>query len=160
MKRVRISVSDEFAKELVAFASLNGYDNRSETFRDLMRLGLEKARSEAGGDSGYCVTTLSYVSDLRVRGLPTRQSEAYQAYHDLLVANMRVHLNKQLCLDVVVLRGSVPDVREFAQKIIAERGVTHGSVNFAPSGWADGRLANRASRSRRTPSLAKAEQGE
>jgi CopG family nickel-responsive transcriptional regulator len=45
---------------------------------------------------------------------------------------MHVHLDHDSCLEVAVLRGEAAIVREFANTIIAERGVSHGQVSFVP----------------------------
>ena len=131
MQRVTISMSDGFAAELERFMVENGYDNRSEALRDLARLGLERATAERGR-SGACVATLAYVFDHHVREIPKRLSRSFHDRHDLSVATMHVHLDHEHCLEVAVLRGVTDDVRAFAQAVIAERGVTHGQVNFVP----------------------------
>lgn len=131
MERVTISVSDEFAAELAAFMGAHLYANRSEAVRDLARLGLERARMDAG-IAGQCVATLSYVFNHHIRELSKRLTEAHHARHELHVATMHVHLDHQNCLEVAVLRGDAAEVRGFAASVIAERGVAHGQVSFVP----------------------------
>jgi len=131
MDRITISVSDEFAAELVAFMEREGYDNRSEAVRDLARLGLKRARADHSL-SGDCVATLSYVYNHHTRELPKRLTNAHHEHHGEQVATMHVHLDHDSCLEVAVLRGDAAKVREFAQTIIAQRGVTHGEVSFVP----------------------------
>ncbi len=131
MERVTISMSDEFAAELAAFMRANHYDNRSEAVRDLARLGLKRTRADDGA-AGECVATLSYVFNHRMRELPRRLTDAHHAHHALQIATMHVHLDHENCLEVAVLRGDAVDVREFSSAVIAERGVRHGQVSFAP----------------------------
>lgn len=131
MERLTISMSDEFAAELSAFMERHGYANRSEAVRDLARLGLDRARIDHS-ISGDCVATLSYVFNHHIRELPKRLTDAYHDHHGHQVATMHVHLDHDNCLEVAVLRGEAAKVREFAQTIIAERGVTHGQVSFVP----------------------------
>jgi CopG family transcriptional regulator, nickel-responsive regulator len=131
MERVTISVSDEFAAELAAFMDDNHYDNRSEPVRDLARLGL-KQRAIERGVTGPCIATLSYIYDHHTRELPKRLTEAHHAHHDLQVATMHVHFDADSCLEVAVLRGDASAVRDFSKAVIAERGVTHGQISFAP----------------------------
>src|SRR5262249_22049435 len=126
-----LSMSDEFAAELVAFMADNGYQNRSEAVRDLARLGLERARIEKDV-AGECVATLSYVFDHHTRELAKRLTATHHAHHELQVTTLHVHLDHESCLEVAVLRGDASAVREFAQAVIAERGVTHGQVAFIP----------------------------
>ena len=131
MERITISLSDEFAAELAAFMDRERYDNRSEAVRDLARLGLKRARTEAPL-SGDCVATLSYVFDRTARELPKRLTGAHHDHHGEEVATMHVHLDHESCLEVAVLRGDVAKIRAFAKTIIAECGVTHGEVSFVP----------------------------
>jgi CopG family transcriptional regulator, nickel-responsive regulator len=132
MERVTISLSEDLAGELTAFMESHRYGNRSEAIRDLARLGLERARTDAGGEAGACVATLSYVFNHHTRELAKRLTDLQHGHHDLHVAAMHVHLDHENCLEVSVLRGPTPAVREFAKEVIAERGVTHGSVSLVP----------------------------
>jgi CopG family transcriptional regulator, nickel-responsive regulator len=131
MERVTISMSDDFAIELATFMDDNHYENRSEAVRDLARLGLKQSRIDRGV-AGPCIATLSYIYDHHTRELPKRLTDAHHAHHDLQVATMHVHLDHDSCLEVAVLRGDAGAVRNFSKAVIAERGVTHGQVSFAP----------------------------
>jgi CopG family nickel-responsive transcriptional regulator len=124
-------MSDEFAAELAEFMKDNGYGNRSEAVRDLASLGLRNARLDSNR-AGECYATLSYVYNHHTRELSKRLTDAQHCHHHLTVATMHVHLDHDNCLEVAVLRGEVPSVREFARQIIAERGVKHGQVSFVP----------------------------
>ena len=132
MERLTISMSDEFAAELALFMASHQYDNRSEAVRDLARRGLRQARLD-DGVAGTCVATLSYVFNHHTRELAKRLTDVHHAHHELHVATLHVHLDHESCLELAVLRGDAPMVREFATSVIAERGVTHGQVNFIPA---------------------------
>ena len=107
------------------------YENRSEALRDLARLGLERTKTE-NPSAGQCLATLVYVFDHGVREIPKRLSQAYHDHHDLSVATVQVHLDHDHCLEVAVLRGEGAAVQDFSQRVIAERGIQHGQVNFIP----------------------------
>ncbi|HLH97358.1 MAG TPA: nickel-responsive transcriptional regulator NikR [Xanthobacteraceae bacterium] len=131
MERVTISVSEEFAAELAAFMRRNGYENRSEAVRDLARLGLNQARNEEALGSD-CVATFSYVFGHDTRELAKRLTNTHHAHHDFQIATLHVHLDHDSCLEVAVLRGKVAAVKDFANSVIAERGVTYGTVSLIP----------------------------
>jgi CopG family transcriptional regulator, nickel-responsive regulator len=132
MERMTISVSEEFAAELADFMASHRYDNRSEAIRDLARRGLEQSRGDRGDGRGDCVATLSYVFNHHTRELAKRLTDAHHERHDLHAATMHLHLDHENCLEVSVLRGQRDAVREFAKAVIAERGVSHGHVEFVP----------------------------
>jgi CopG family nickel-responsive transcriptional regulator len=43
---------------------------------------------------------------------------------------MHAHLDHEHCIETVLLRGPARTVRQFADAVIAERGVHHGAVNL------------------------------
>ena len=132
MQRVTITIDDELDAELDRFMGARGYDNRSEAIRDLARSGLQQAAVEVGGPRP-CVAALVYVYDHEARELPRRLTRDFHEHHDLAQATLHVHLNHESCLEVTVLKGRGSDVQEFADHIIAERGVRHGHVVYLPA---------------------------
>ena len=132
MQRVTITIDDELDAELDRFMGARGYDNRSEAIRDLARSGLQRAAVEVGGPRP-CVAALVYVYDHEARELPRRLTRDFHEHHDLAQATLHVHLNHESCLEVTVLKGRGSDVQEFADHIIAERGVRHGHVVYLPA---------------------------
>ncbi len=132
MQRVTITIDDELDAELDRFMGARGYDNRSEAIRDLARAGLQQAAVEVGGPRP-CVAALVYVYDHEARELPRRLTRDFHEHHDLAQATLHVHLNHESCLEVTVLKGRGADVQEFADHIIAERGVRHGHVVYLPA---------------------------
>ncbi len=132
MQRVTITIDDELDAELDRFMAARGYANRSEVIRDLARSGLQQAAVEVGGPRP-CVAALVYVYNPETRELPKRLTRDFHEHHDLAQATLHVHLNHDSCLEVTVLKGRGSDVQEFADHIIAERGVRHGHVVYLPA---------------------------
>jgi CopG family nickel-responsive transcriptional regulator len=76
------------------------------------------------------VANLSYVYNHHERELAERLTSIQHAHHDLTVSTMHAHLDHDQCIETVMLKGPVKRVREFAEEIIAERGVRHGVLNL------------------------------
>ena len=129
MERFTISLDEDLAREFDALIAKRGYRNRSEAIRDLLRGHLESAR-QAAASSDYCVANLSYVYNHNERDLAERLTELQHGHHDLTVATLHAHLDHDNCLESVILKGPVVAVRGFADALIAERGVRHGSLNI------------------------------
>ena len=68
MKRITMSVDDELASQFEAWVKREGYENRSEAFRDLVRHKLD-ATSIAEGNARNCVATVSYIYNHHERHL-------------------------------------------------------------------------------------------
>ena len=131
MQRLTISVDDDLAEAFDGFARRHGYQNRSEAMRDLIRDRLEGERLQQT-DGQFCIAAVSYLYNHHERELAGRLAALQHAHHDLAMSTMHVHLDHQECMETVILRGRLGEVRSFGQALIAERGVRHGKINLVP----------------------------
>ena len=69
MQRITITIDDELADEIDKLAQSRGYQNRSETVRDLVRAGILQTQHNAHRAS-ECVASVVYVLDQGTRELP------------------------------------------------------------------------------------------
>ncbi len=129
MERLTISLDDELAREFDDWLVEHGYTNRSEAMRDLIRTELEHARQQ-GAPRQRGVGVLSYVFHHGQRELGERMVGLEHAYHDVIVSSTRANLDADRSIEAVILRGSLRDVRRFADAIRAHRGVHHGQLNL------------------------------
>lgn len=132
MERVTISLEDELLAEFDAYLKRKRYANRSEGIRDLLRERLEGDRlSEDRAE--FVVGALTYVYNHEQRELSRRLAKSQHAHHDLVLSTLHVHLDRENCLEVAVLKGPTAEVRTFAEATIAETGVRHGNLHLVPS---------------------------
>jgi CopG family nickel-responsive transcriptional regulator len=131
MERFTISLDESLAQAFDALIRERGYANRSEAMRDLLRRELETQRLEKK-EAIHCVASLSYVYNHHERRLAERLMDLKHQVHDLVVSSMHVHLDHDHCLETLFLRGHTADVRDFAGKLGAERGVRHANLNLVP----------------------------
>ena len=50
-----------------------------------------------------------------------------------VISQMHAHIGHEDCMEAVFLKGTVAEVRAFADKLIAEPGIRHGSINIIPA---------------------------
>jgi CopG family nickel-responsive transcriptional regulator len=129
MERFTISLDEKLAKAFDDLIKERGYATRSEAVRDILRAHLQQS-VEKRDAKGVCVANLSYVYNHHERELAERLTSIQHAHHDLTVSTMHAHLDHDQCIETVMLKGPVKRVREFAEEIIAERGVRHGVLNL------------------------------
>ncbi|TCK09166.1 nickel-responsive transcriptional regulator NikR [Marinobacterium mangrovicola] len=131
MQRVTVTLDDDLMEELDHLIEERGYQNRSEAIRDLARAGLGQTKRETGNQSN-CFGVLSYVYDHAARDLARRLTSTFHSHHDLTIASMHVHLDHDNCLEIGILKGPTSEVQHFADHVIAERSVRHGSLQIVP----------------------------
>lgn len=132
MQRVTVTLDDDLLTEIDGLISERGYQNRSEAIRDLARSGLARMAQEAGSRE-TCVGVLSYVYDHAARNLASRLTNTFHDHHDLTIASMHVHLDHENCLEVGILKGPMAEIQHFADHVISERAVRHGSLHVVPA---------------------------
>jgi CopG family nickel-responsive transcriptional regulator len=131
MERLTISLNDQLARQFDAVIHKRGYFNRSEAMRDLIRDLLETAHSDEPSE-GHCIAALSYIYNHHESELASCITSAQHEHHDLSLSTMHVHMDHDNCLEVIILRGTVKSVKNFANLIIATRGVRHGKLHLLP----------------------------
>ena len=131
MERLTISLNDQLAEQFDVVMHKRGYFNRSEAVRDLIRDLLDTVRSEEH-DEGHCIATLSYIYSHHESELASSLTAVQHNHHDLTLSTMHVHMDHENCLEVTILSGTIKNVKNFANRIIATRGVRHGKLHLFP----------------------------
>ena len=125
-KVVRFSVSadERLVEQFDGLIGEQGYVNRSEAVRDLMRNALVERQWELG--AGEAVGTVTLVYDHHSRDLSDKLTEHQHSHHHSIVSTLHIHLDAHHCLEVVVLRGETGDIGRLAAELIGTKGVKHG----------------------------------
>ncbi len=131
MERLTISLNDQLAEQFDAVMHQRGYFNRSEAMRDLIRDLLDTVRSEEHVE-GHCIATLSYIYSHHEIELASMLTAVQHDHHNLTLSSMHVHMDHDNCLEVTILSGTIKNVKNFANRIIATRGVRHGKLHLLP----------------------------
>lgn len=132
MQRITISIDDDLLEEIDKITEQRKYQNRSEAIRDLARAGIQATETHSDA-SAHCVAALFYVYDHEARELSKRLTKTFHEHHDLSLASLHVHLDHGNCMEVSLLRGEAGEVKQFADGVIAERGVRHGKLMVVPA---------------------------
>ena len=128
MDRFTISLDETLAAAFDELIKERGYATRSEAVRDILRTHLQQS-GEQRDDKGHCVANLSYVYNHHERELSERLASLQHDHHELTISTMHAHLDHNECIETVMLKGAAKQVRHFAERIMAERGVRHGHLN-------------------------------
>ena len=128
LQRIGISVSTELLDSFDELISRRGYTNRSEAIRDLIRRDIDSDLLE--GPKARSVAAVFVVYDHHQSSMCQK---LLQLQHNRLlesIASMHVHLDSHNCLEVILLKGKVSDIKKLADNIVSLKGVKLGNVNF------------------------------
>jgi CopG family nickel-responsive transcriptional regulator len=124
--RFGVAIEGSLLRDLDRLVAERGC-TRSELFRDLARGEVGRAKAQKGVDA---VCTLTLVYNHHVRDLSEKLTELQHELGEGVRAALHVHLNHDLCLEVVVMRGKADQLQGVADRILAMRGVKQGGIEI------------------------------
>jgi CopG family nickel-responsive transcriptional regulator len=108
-----------------------GYDNRSEAVRDLIRQKLVEEEWKAPDQQTFAAVMLVY--DHHKMALPARLTELQHESLAQIIGSLHVHIDRQNCLEIIVMKGKGKDLRALGEKMISLKGVHYGALNLGTS---------------------------
>jgi CopG family nickel-responsive transcriptional regulator len=130
--RFGVSIPDDLLVKFDALISEQGYTNRSEAIRDLIRDRLvEDQWSELDHE---VVGTVTVVYSHEQSDLAQKLTEIQHREHDLIISSVHIHLDMHNCLEVLIMRGASGVVKKVGERLISTRGVKHGKITMTTTG--------------------------
>lgn len=127
LTRFGVSMPQDLVDQFDHLISEQGYGNRSEAIRDLVRKALlEPNRLQS---TNIVAGTIVIVYDHHYSGLSSYLLELQHNYHQEIISNMHVHLNHSQCLEVIVVRGVLMKLRQLHQLIQVQKGVFYAELS-------------------------------
>lgn len=111
-----------------------GYTNRSEFLRDLIREKLVQREWETGRHE--VVGTITLIYDHHARLLGEKLTDIQHDHHDAILATTHVHLDHDMCAEMIMMHGSAEVIRQVADRIRQQKGVLHASLSISSTGRA------------------------
>ncbi len=130
--RFGVSIQDQLLNRFDTLIAQNGYVNRSEAIRDLIRNAL--VENDLGNEEEEAVGTISLVYDHHTRDLSDKLTVHQHSHYQEIISSLHVHLDHHNCLEVVVARGKSKDIKHLAQELIGTKGVKHGRLMATTTG--------------------------
>ncbi|MFZ0704462.1 MAG: nickel-responsive transcriptional regulator NikR [Candidatus Korobacteraceae bacterium] len=144
--RAGLAIDSDLLNRFDRYIRGEGYQNRSEAIRDLIRDRLNQSSLKL--DTAFVVGTITLIYDHHSRLLPDKLMELQHQYHDLIISTVHSHLDHDMCLEAVVVRGVLKRVQELADRLISIKGVQHGKlVMSSPEAYGGGRRYKRSQHS-------------
>jgi len=130
--RFGVSLDSDLLERFDRICEDRCYQTRSEAIRDLIRKELVHKEWE---DQNREVTgTLTLVYNHHQSDLAQKMTEIQHQALDIIITSLHVHIDAHNCMEVLVLRGPVKDVRSVAQRLTSTRGIKHGKLSLSTTG--------------------------
>jgi len=131
VERIGISLDSKLLLMFDKLIAKQGYQNRSEAIRDLIRQQLSTER--LSNPKTKAIAGVFLVYDHHLTKLMQELTELQHSHLLQTISSMHIHLDKHNCLEVIVLRGCVNEINKMAENILSLKGVKLGRVNLVPT---------------------------
>jgi CopG family nickel-responsive transcriptional regulator len=128
ISRFGVSAEDELLRSFDELIGAQGYANRSEALRDLMRDALVKAKLNASAETDEVLGSLTLVYDHHAKDLSDKMADLQHDHFESVVSVLHVHVSHDDCMEVIVLRGAIRQIRALANSLLSLKGVKHGEL--------------------------------
>ena len=131
VKRFSVSMDEALCRRFDRQVSKSLYANRSEFLRDMIRTQLVEEEWDLGGEA---VGTITLVYDHHRRGLTDRLTGIQHRYHRNILASTHVHMDLDVCIEVIIVKGPSRKLREVFDLLRQQRGVLNGALSLSSTG--------------------------
>lgn len=128
IERIGVSVEKNLLAEFDRLIEQIGYRNRSEAFRDLIREKLSRKRLE--DKKAIAIATIFLIYDHHTAHISNIFKDLGTARQIRTISSVHVYIDHNNCLEVVIVKGRVADIKKLGEKMISMRGVKQGEINL------------------------------
>ncbi len=126
VERVGVSFEPKLLNKFDVLIKKKGYSNRSEAIRDLIRK--EILESEIKEEEGEVIGTLTIIYNHEIGNITNALLHLQHHHHNEITFTTHIHVDEQTCLEIVVIRGLLSQVKNFSEHIKAIKGVKYGQL--------------------------------
>ncbi len=130
MSIVRFGVSLEkgLLEALDNFVSENHFSNRSQAIRHLISKNIVEKKWKC---DNLVAGSITLVFNHHKRDLLQKITDLQHDYHDMILSSQHFHLEKEMCMEIIAVKGMASVLTELADKLIAIKGVQHGKLTMS-----------------------------
>jgi CopG family nickel-responsive transcriptional regulator len=129
--RLSISIEKPLYTRLEQLRRRARFENRSEYLRALVREKLVEQQWQADEEA---LGTVTLVYNHHQRQLSEKLTDVQHHHHGHVLAATHVHLDEDLCAEMIMLKGPAGELREIADLLRQQRGVLHASLAMSSTG--------------------------
>lgn len=124
LARIGVSLPENLLEKFDEIITKRGYSSRSEGIRDALR-GYIRYYAWMSEVEGERVGTISLVYDHNQRGLVNSLLDIEHEFTGIIRSSIHMHINHDMCMEVLLVRGDAREVKAVTEKIMTLRGVKH-----------------------------------
>jgi len=131
LSRIGVSLPANLLNSFDQILKTRGYSSRSEGIRDAIRSYIRYYKWMADM-TGVRQGVITLVYDHHQRGLIASITDIQHDYMDLIQASLHSHVSHSRCVEVLLVKGDAKEVKEVAERLMAQKGVENVKLTTIP----------------------------
>jgi len=123
--RFGVSLEQHLMDDLDKYVEENQFPNRSQAIRNLIERNIVEKKWKCNNEVAGAIVLLY---DHHKRDISKKANTVQHDYYKNILSSQHVHLNYDMCLETIAVKGKAKQLTEIADKLIALKGVQHGKL--------------------------------
>jgi len=132
VERIGVSLESKLLDLFDKLIAEQGYPNRSEAIRDLIRDRLSK--KELTEPTAKAVAGIFLVYDHHSTKLSQKLVDLQHSHLLQVITSIHIHLDEDNCFEAIILKGRVKEIESVAGRMTSLKGVKLSRVNVMSTG--------------------------
>ena len=120
--RIGVSLPRNLLDEFDSIIETRGYSSRSEAIRDAIRSYISEYKWMEK-EEGEIIGVVNVIYDHHMKGVTDAIIDLQHEFGDIISTTLHIHLDKDSCLEMILVKGEMREVKKLVDKITALRGV-------------------------------------
>lgn len=126
--RIGVSLEKELLEALDNYAADKRFTNRSQAIRQLISNNVVAAKWQG---KQAVAGSITLVYNHHKRDLLSTLTDMQHDYHNVILSSQHFHLEHELCMEIIAVKGKASTLRELSEKLIAVKGIRHGTLSMS-----------------------------
>jgi CopG family nickel-responsive transcriptional regulator len=123
--RFSISLEEELLKELDEYVDNNRFSNRSQALRNIIEKNIVEKKWQCNNKVAGAVVL---IYDHHKKDIMNKSNDIQHDYFDVILSSQHFHLNHEICLEIIAVKGLANKLTELSDKLISIKGIKHGKL--------------------------------
>ncbi|MHC4114023.1 MAG: nickel-responsive transcriptional regulator NikR [Planctomycetota bacterium] len=132
IERIGISLNKKLLSMFDELIARQGYANRSEAVRDLIRNRLSE--EQLANPASRAMAGVFLIYDHHATKLSQKLVDLQHTHLLQVIASTHVHLDHHNCLEIIILKGKVKEIEKLGNNIASLKGVKLSRMNIMTTG--------------------------
>lgn len=125
VSRFGVSLEEDLLIALDKYVTDNNFANRSQAVRHLIEKNIVEKKWQCNNVVAGAVVLLF---EHQKKEIATKSNDIQHEYFDVILSAQHYHLNHDMCLEIIAVKGTANRLTELSDKLISIKGIKHGKL--------------------------------